>query len=289
MINNDIPLIGFTLLSQMSAGMIVLYNLIVFLPTYRNKGRLPAQFKTIPVFALALALLAVIFSVFHLGKPLRAMNALENLGSSWLSREILILIIYLLTTGLFTLSIFVLSEWKRLMLILLNLATISAIVLIFIMSRIYSSLPVPAWQPIFTFLNFVAASLSLGGILLLLIQIQKGSLSGQRSLAWILGIVLILEILFIPVFLTYLDHNSLTSQISLKLLLEEFTLVFYFRLGFQILSLGFIFMSILNIRSKTDENKKLMWPVIGAACCILINEVLGRILFYAIEVPLGGL
>jgi DMSO reductase anchor subunit len=155
------------------------------------------------------------------------------------------------------------------------------------MSRIYSALPIPVWQPIFTFLNFIAATLSLGGAFLLLFQIQKGRLSGQQTQAWIIGIVLLLEILFIPIFFSYLDQNSPASQLSLKLLLEDYTYVFYFRLGFQILSIAFVFMSILKIRSETNECKKLMWPAVGAASFIFLNEILGRILFYAIEVPFG--
>ncbi len=289
MISQNIPLIGFTLFSQLSVGALILYNLIIFLPTFRNKTHRPSQFKTIPIMVLGFILIAVLFSVFHLGKPFKALNTLENISSSWLSREIMILVAYFAFSGIFTLFIFTMSDWKRLMLVTLNLATFSGIILIFTMSRIYSSLPIPAWQAIFTFLNFVAATLSLGAALLLMIQIKKGSLSGQQSLAWILGIVLFLEILFIPVFLSYLDQNSTASQLSLKLLLEDFSLIFYLRLGFQILSLAFIFKAIYNIRSDTDENKKLIWPVIGAACCIFFNEILGRILFYAIEVPFGGL
>lgn len=289
MIRQDIPLIGFTLLSQLSVGALILYNLIVYLPTYRNKTHLPSQFKTIPVLVFTFAVISVMFSVFHMGRPLKALNTLDNLSSSWLSREILMIITYLLLSGLFTLFLFIKSEWKRLGLVLLNLATVSGIVLIFTMSRIYSSLPIPVWQPIFTFLNFVATTLALGGGLMLIMQIQIGSLSGQQSLAWILGIVLLLEIIFIPIFLSYLDQNSTASQLSLKLLLKDFTLFFYLRLGFQILSIGSISLAIIGIRSNTAEFKKLFWPVIGATCFIFLNEIMGRILFYAIEVPFGSM
>ncbi len=289
MISKDIPLIGFTLFCQLSVGTLILYNLIIFLPTFRNKSHLPSHFKAIPVLAFAFAIIAVLFSVFHLGRPVKAVLTLENMSSSWLSREIFMMMIYLFFSGLFTLFIFVMSGWKRLMLVMLNLATISGIILIFFMSRIYSSMPIPAWQSLFNFLNFAATTLATGGILLLLIQIQSGSLSGQQSLAWILGIVLLLEILFIPIFLSYLDQNSHASQLSLKLLLEDYTLIFYFRLGFQLLSLGLISIAIVNIRSDTDRCKRLLWPVIGGTFFIFLNEIFGRILFYAIEVPLGSL
>lgn len=289
MIIKDFPLIGFTLFSQLSVGALILYNLIIFLPTYRNRAHLPAQFKTIPVLAFLFALIAVFISVFHLGKPFRALNTLENLSTSWLSREIFILIIYVFFSGLFTFFILKMNDWKRLILLTINLATISGVVLIFTMSKIYSSMPIPAWHPVFTLLNFTAVTLTLGGVFLLLFQIRRGSWSGQKSLAWIIGIVMLLEVVSIPIFLSYLDHNSNASQLSLKILLDDFNLVFYFRLGFQILSLGFIFMTIFNIRSDTDKCKKLMWPAMAAASFIFISEFLGRVLFYAIEVPIGSL
>lgn len=289
MISQDIPLIGFSLFCQLSVGALILYNFIVYLPTFRNKTRLPARFKTIPVLIFIFALAAVFFSVFHLGKPFRALNSLDNISSSWLSKEVLMLIIYLLFTGLFVLLLVYKSDWKRMGWIFLNLATVSGMILIFIMSRIYSSLPIPVWQPTFTFLNFVAATLTLGSGFMLLMHIKKGSLSGQHSLTWILGLVLLLEIIFIPIFLTYLDQNSDASRQSLYLLLENFKIVFYLRLGFQILSLGLLSMAIIALRSSSSNYKKLFWTVIGATCFVFLNEILGRILFYTIEVPLGGL
>ena len=150
MISKDVPLIGFTLFSQLSLGALILYNFIVYLPTFRNKTHLPARFKTIPVLVFAFALIAVILSVFHLGQPLKALKTLDNISSSWLSKEVLMLMVYLLFSGLFVLFLFFKSDWKRMGWILLNIATVSGMVLIFIMSRIYSSLPIPVWQPTFT-------------------------------------------------------------------------------------------------------------------------------------------
>jgi len=289
MIVKDIPLIGFTLLSQMSAGLLVLYNIMVFLPTFRNKGRMPAWFKTIPLTAFILGISAMIFSIFHLGHPLKAAQSLNNLSSSWLSREILFMLLFLFFNGSYVFMIFRMSEWKRLMLVFLNLGSLLGIVLVYSMSRVYTDLPVPAWQPIFTFLNFSASAIATGGIVLLLFLTQKGSLSAQRSLSWILAIIFLLEIAAIPVFLSYLDQNSLTSQQSLKILLDDYGIIFYIRLAFQVLSLVFIFTAILNLKSNIDENKKLLWPVIMASACIFLSEISGRILFYAVVVPLGGL
>jgi len=111
MISKDIPLIGFTILCQLSVGALILYNFVVFLPTFRNNTHLPSRFKTIPILAVSFALISVVFSLFHLGKPLRALSTFDNLSTSWLSREILMLVAYLLFSGLFTFFLFVKSKW----------------------------------------------------------------------------------------------------------------------------------------------------------------------------------
>jgi len=289
MISKDIPLIGFTIFCQLSVGAILLYNFIVFLPTYRNKSHQPPQFKTIPFLVFTLAVVSVLFATFHLGHPLKAFRTLDNLSSSWLSREILVLIFYVFGLILFNLVLFFKGEWPRVSLILLNFTTLTGIILVYTMSRIYSAMPIPAWQPVFTLLNFIAATLTMGGGLMLLMNIQKGSLSVQQSLAWIIGIVLLMEIIFIPIFLSYLDQNSITSQLSLKILLEDYSLIFYFRLAFQLVSLGFISLTIVGIRSDIPVFKKFYWPVIGAALFIFLNEIFGRILFYGVDVPIGSL
>lgn len=289
MFSSTLPLVGFTILMQVSAGGTALYYLTSFLPLYRNKSRLPLGHKFIPLIFLALAILGVLISLLHLGHPGKALNTLENLKSSWLSREILMTILYLGFSGIFTMILFIKPEWKRACHLFIILSIISGIALIYTMSGVYSAMPVPAWHALFTFLNFFAASITMGGAVLLLLQIPNGSWSGQRSLAWIIGIVMILEIMFIPVFLSYLDNNSQASQLSLKLLLEDNNLVFYFRLGLQLAALGLISLAVINIKSFTDQGNKLLWPVIGTTICIIFSEILGRALFYLIEVPLGSL
>ena len=289
MISQEIPLIGFTLFSQLSVGALILYNFLVFLPIFRNKGIHPAKFKTIPVLSFIFLGISIVFALFHLGKPLRALNSLDNFATSWLSREILMVLLYFICSALFILSIYMLKEWKRLMLLLLNLTSLAGFILIYSMARIYSSMPVPLWEPTFTFLNFLASTFSLGGILLLLVQIRHGSWSGQQSLAWIVALVLFLEIIFIPIFLTYLEQNSMESKLSLKVLLEDYGVIFYLRLACQVLSLVFMIKAVYNIRSYTDDNRRLFLPVIAAACFIFMNEIFGRILFYVAEVGVGSL
>lgn len=81
----ELPLILFTLLTQVAVGMAVFAAVrqwaVVDGPTTRSRNEW--------IVILALIGLGVFAAFFHLGKPLGAIRMLANLGTAWLSREIL--------------------------------------------------------------------------------------------------------------------------------------------------------------------------------------------------------
>lgn len=70
------PLIAFTVLSQLAAGLAVFLAL---------PGRPASRTGWLSVFVVGAA--GLLASLFHLGQPLRAASALNGLGTSWLSAE----------------------------------------------------------------------------------------------------------------------------------------------------------------------------------------------------------
>jgi len=86
------PLVAFTILVQAVAGaFVLLFSLVVinahhFFPS--GAVRLFPLFsgRAWPPFLMGLSL---IISLFHLGQPSAAYLAVRNIGTSWLSREIL--------------------------------------------------------------------------------------------------------------------------------------------------------------------------------------------------------
>jgi DMSO reductase anchor subunit len=81
----ELPLILFTLLTQMAVGMAVFAALrqwaVVEGPTVKTRNEWIA--------ILALIVLGVLAAFFHLGRPLGFIRMLANIGTAWLSREIL--------------------------------------------------------------------------------------------------------------------------------------------------------------------------------------------------------
>ncbi len=88
-------LLAFTILGQTAAGlMIVLMIVRTFIAAI--VGSEPADRLTkLPLFlvvpVMALAMLA---SLFHLGSPLHIVRAVPNIDSSWLSREVVLAVTF---------------------------------------------------------------------------------------------------------------------------------------------------------------------------------------------------
>ena len=105
----ELALVAFTILAQMSVGAFVVLG-IVHIWAMRQAGeaeadRLADRALLAIVPTLVLGLLA---SLFHLGNPLNAYLAVLNVGSSWLSREILVGVMF---AGLG--FVFAFLQWRK--------------------------------------------------------------------------------------------------------------------------------------------------------------------------------
>jgi DMSO reductase anchor subunit len=129
----ELPLVIFTVLSQMAIGMALLSTArqwnIVDGPSVRTR----IEWVTI---GLLLAL-SIVASFFHLGHPLGAVRMLANLGSAWLSREILGLGLF----GILVALIF-LAEWTgKMNRWLLILAAVVGLLALFATAMTYATPP----------------------------------------------------------------------------------------------------------------------------------------------------
>ena len=87
----ELSLVIFTVLSQLSIGLVVMLALRQWAV---SDGPAPSSFRMEWIVAGLTLLVALLASLFHLGHPLGSPRAILHLGSSWLSREILILQIF---------------------------------------------------------------------------------------------------------------------------------------------------------------------------------------------------
>ncbi len=256
-------LVIFTLLGQASAGMLILS----FFSRTADTSRAKAWVACILLGLGALASLA------HLSDPTVSFYTVANLGTSWLSREILFVGLFGAASLLWLVG---LNAWIR------RLAAILGLAFVYVMSRVYTIPTVPFWNSLFTCWIFLASSLLLGSSLLLFISAIAARNAPEKKAALLLGwyppfivLGLILQVLAIPLQLMLAE-----SPFSVDLLAWHLALLLS----------GAALGPLLLVRNGVRE----MLPNACRACScplwiragiifllIAAGEVCGRALFYS--------
>jgi len=250
---------------------------------------LPLRFQMILLVALISACTGVLFSLLHLGNPVNALKTLANLNGSWLSREILFTLAYTGMLLIITCLQFIFPLGVRSYKWLIDLTSVTGLVLIYIMSRIYQLPAMPAWNSLFTPVYFFLAAFLSGGCVLLLFQLNHGSWASQKGLAVLIIAVPVIQIALLPVHMSWLGEAGDATRESLSLLLNQYLPAFYLRLGFELLTAAFGFWAFFSIRSDTTKSRNLFIPALLACITTVGVLIVDRFLFYQQIVPVGNL
>jgi len=201
--NNYWSLILFTLLSQFGIGLILFLTAIHFFQNNILQSFQSGFHWRSPEFiALSVTLLAIILSLLHLGSPLHATNALNNLKTSWLSREILGISVF--AFGVFLVFVFRMINLPVSWLIpaYLIFASVAGIALVLVMSKIYLIPTIPSWNTWYTPASFALTAIVLGSIGF--VGFMFGNFSGPspavqisviQKAAWIICIILVIQLI----------------------------------------------------------------------------------------------
>jgi anaerobic dimethyl sulfoxide reductase subunit B len=242
----ELPLIAFTLLAQMAAGMTV-FSLFFPLSTFY----LPSI-----GFLLGIAGLA---SILHLGKPMNAWRTLNHLKKSWLSREILMF-------GLFG------ASWLASLLMpgmgKLPLA-FSGIGLVYSMAQVYRFKAAPAWNTWRTPTAFFLSALVLGrGLTAAFVARDVLNHAGGQatSFAW-MGLSLAV-LLGLELGMTLKAGEKVHPTLN--------------RLRGVLIGLGMLGAAVIPVIPLNAG----AWSIFPIFLLILIEETLGRWLFYEARTPI---
>lgn len=145
----NLPLIAFTALAPVSVG-----GLLGLL--------MDGAGGFAPPVVLAVALLALVASLFHLGHPARAYRAIVGLPSSWLSREVLLFGLFLAGLAGYTVAVEV-APLGVLALPLGIVAVACGLLSLFASGRLYQLQSRPAWSHWTALLAFPTSAIS-GGV-----------------------------------------------------------------------------------------------------------------------------
>ncbi len=295
-------LVTFTILSQTAVGAyIILWISQLF---YRGKkgSEISDKLYYRPFLVILPLLLVGLFaSSTHLGNIQNSTNAINNVKTSWLSREILFNILF---TGSVIIYIYVI--WKkiggsRLHNLIGLITSIFGIALVYSMASVYMIKAVPIWNTINTIFSFMATTFLLGSLCAgaALFSSYRGlskkKANGieeyqdllQKNIRWISLIGMIMIGILLVVSASQLSFLAANPVPGAELLYENYKTLHIIRLIIILMGAGVLSLFLYNATEKSDKVTLMGKYVYGALVILLIAEVIGRFLFYATFARIG--
>jgi anaerobic dimethyl sulfoxide reductase subunit B (iron-sulfur subunit) len=161
-VRRELPLIIFSLLMQMAVGA---FGTILLIDWGLLDSLRAWQITILPLVSIGVMILgAFLASLFHLGKPIKAWQAVIHLRKSWLSREILF------TSGfagswLILAGLMLFRPSSSIRIAVEVITAVCGLVAIYCMQRVYQLRSVPGWNTNRTWIDFSISTVGLGCLL----------------------------------------------------------------------------------------------------------------------------
>jgi anaerobic dimethyl sulfoxide reductase subunit C len=300
----ELPLVFFTIMAQMSVGCFVVLGAIHMFGGRKlgaeRVDRLsdPAPYAIGPVMVVGL-----LVSIIHLGNPWNALNAINHLSTSWLSREIFLGCSFAALGAAFAISQKMKWFTPLLRQLLAGLTAIVGLGLIFAMSMVYMLPTVPGWDSWATPVTFYTTAFLLGSLavgaafvaILALARHGKIELDDElvglvrvsvRSVAVAAIALLGVEFVVLPTYALQLaDKGGVASQAAHSLLYGGGS-VLIIRLLLVFVGAGLLGLLVTSL-ARAGRERVLTYAIGSAFALVLVSELLGRLLFYTSFARIG--
>lgn len=298
-------LIIFTVLAQMSVGSFIVLGITHYFVRRAAGAEQADRLSDRALIAIGPVLvLAMLASLWHLGNPLNAPRAVSNLGTSWLSREILTGVLFAITG-----AVFAFMQWRKISTFAVRtaiawIAAAIGIVFVISMSMVYMLPTQPAWNTIATPVTFLTTTALLGlfatgaAFIANYAYIQRtdpGCADAQcvllrRVMRWFAAFALVLlgvELVVLPLYIGYLATGNAAAAASANLLIQDYGLLLGLRVALVFVGAGILGLFIYQNASNPGREQLLGTLAYTAFVLVFIAEVMGRYLFYASHVGIG--
>ncbi len=294
-------LLAFTILAQLATGMFVVLMIVRAFAVRKVGLEQASQWIDLPQYVvfpiMGLGLLA---SLFHLGKLSHIIGAVPNLVTSWMSREVVVSVAFVILVG-----IYALLQWQKITTEGVRaaigwLTALVGLVLLGCMSATYMLPAQPSWNSFATPANFYTTALLLGvlgaasALLANYVRISQRAASLEAALRSTLqglaiaAIVLVgIEFLVLPIYLAYLSTQGAPALHTLSSLVGTYAFALVSRLILVFVGAGLLAAYLYNSASKAAKESVLANLTYSAFVLVLVSEVLGRFLFYATHYRIG--
>ncbi|MFS1949796.1 dimethyl sulfoxide reductase anchor subunit family protein [Vibrio lentus] len=280
MIFHEWSLIFFTVLAQTAVGG---YLLIGARALVLGHDEEKLNSYKVPMFILwALMGLGFMFSTTHLGSPLRAFNAFNQLGSAWLSNEVFFGAAFFAVGGLQWLLSVLKKGGVAIQKALMVGAMVLGVIFMYAMINVYMINTVPTWDNIYTPLSFIM-TMVVGGLLLsqfVIVFANDSRFTVDRNIT-MLAVIAVAISLLVTVGKLNLIGDIQTSVAKASELVDG--------LGSYVILQVALLMASLLVWILPMLNKAKVNPVnLGLALVLfLASELIGRGLFYSLHMTSG--
>lgn len=299
-------LIAFTILAQMSVGAFLVLGVVHFFAVRKAGMEEADRLSDRALLAIGpLMVLSLLASLFHLGSPLNAYQAVTNLGSSWLSREVFFSVLFTIVGG-----VFAIMQWRKIGTFAVRnviawIAALIGLAQVFSMSNVYLLPTQPAWNTLATPISFFATTILLGVLAVGAAFVANYAYLRRKvpecadaqcillrgSLRWIAvaSVVLLgLELIVAPLQIAYLAASTTeAARASAGLMYGQYGLILGLRLALVFIGAGILGVFLYQNALSPGREQVMGNLTYAAFALVLIAEVLGRFLFYATQVRIG--
>ncbi|AJR06143.1 dimethylsulfoxide reductase [Photobacterium gaetbulicola] len=274
------PLILFTVLAQTAVGAYLLLGGVIL------KGKLcvGANYRLNQAMFFLWVLMGLGFaaSTMHLGSPLRAFNALNQVGSSWLSNEIFTGSVFFALGGGYWLLEMLDKGNEALRKLLLAAGMLVGIAFMYSMIKLYLLDTVPTWNTVYTPIAFVMTMLTSGLIFghLLLTGAQHKMAGLDRILPFVGSLAVAISLTALVSQLIGLGDIQ-TSVTTASELIPNMAQLQVIRVGLLLGALAVWFIpNLMNSRPGV--------PVMVVSFgLVFLSELVGRGIFYGLHMTVG--
>ena len=290
-------LLIFSILAQLAVGMMLVLMIVRTSAVKKLGEEKAARLTNMPLYAVVpIMILAMVASLFHLGKVLNIIGAVPNLGTSWLSREVVLAVLFLILVAVVAFLLWRKSSSGAVAIV----GWITAVVglfLIYAMGMTYMLPAQPAWNTLATPVTFFLTALLLGvlGAATFLVasylRMQKdtavdGFAKGTLQKLAVTGVILLaLEFVVLPIYMAFLSTQGVAALHSLRMMIFDYGSVLLLRL--LMVFAGVCVLAYYLYRRATTSESLSPSLVYTAFALVMLGEILSRYLFYATHFRIG--
>lgn len=266
----ELGLSVFSVCLQTSIGMMVFLFIFERFNNFKSKNFV--------LTALCIAVFGVLSSFVHLGNPMNAYLTMNNLSSSWLSREIFIVSLYTAALFSYFFARFIKEYFNPSFDILGFAVTVVGLVTLYVMSEAYISTSVPFWDSVNTYFEYYLSAAMLGAMFFYAVMYRQLDATKFYNFS----VVILLSVGLLAISYVFhglgLSHGSVAARQSEAILFSySWLMAMVWVLGG--LSMCLFFFSGINLKRENAASLPVNLFIVAAAL-LFFAAILAKLIFY---------